>query len=363
MRTLSAALLAKQTATKRVPAVRVLINGVDYSNRVTFVEHHEEPYRDYATINLDNSDRGLDAVSTADTNLLGYRFRIAYGYDTGNNIAEPLGDGSTREYVESADLWVKSQQPISSEGLLEVQLYCEGQWAYLREQRVVAAGNTVEVMNPDEVTDDPLFSNTFERTKTPYELIEAVIEDAMGWTLNAFSGVQDGIINSFRPVLTVESLPYAAAFLRDKLIVMTKCYLRAKANLIWELVFPQTSDSVDETYNSDSAHYFLSYVEKINEVIPNRIIIFANDPNGLYEATGVWPEPIMVGDSGAYTGNYVEVIEAHLAATIISQADADNRANAINTRYRAELLGGYLIVYHDARVELYDRVRINDRRT
>ena len=118
VRTLSPALLAAQQVTSRTSAVRVLINGVDYSSRVLFIEHHEEPYRDYASILLQNNDRGLDKVSTLANNLLGYRFRIAYGYFTGRIVAEPNGDGSGNEYVETADLCVKAQKMISSEGQL-----------------------------------------------------------------------------------------------------------------------------------------------------------------------------------------------------------------------------------------------------
>jgi len=71
MRTISGTLLAAQQATQRKPYIRVVINSVDYSDRVLFVEHHEEPYRDYATIILQNADRGLDAISTSGSNLLG----------------------------------------------------------------------------------------------------------------------------------------------------------------------------------------------------------------------------------------------------------------------------------------------------
>ncbi len=356
MRTLSADLLAEQLATQRKPAVRVLINSIDYSARVLFVEHHEEPYRDYATIILNNADRGLDSVATAATNLLGHRFRIAYGHVTGQVVAEPNGDGATKEYSESADLWVKSQQMVSSQGQLVCVLYCEGQWSYLREQRVMALGDQMEVGDPAEVGDDPFFGAVFDRTKTPYELMESVLENAMGWTFNA-APADDGILTTFLPVFSLEELPYAAVILRI-LSQMTKCYLRPKANLVWDVVYPADSDAVNETYYSNQAHFFTEYAEKLNLVIPNRIVVFAGNPEGLSE----WPEPVIVGDTGVYTGNYVEVLESHIAFTIITQVDADNRAAAIQTRYNAEQLSGYLIVSHDARVELYDKVAMYDTR-
>jgi len=426
-RTLSAALLTAQQTASKTPAVRVLINGVDYSSRGLFVEHHEEPYRDWATIILNNADRGLDGVATLSSNLLGYRFRIAYGYYTGEIVAEPNGDGAGNEYVESADLWVKAQKMVSSPGQLECLLYCEGQWDYLREQRLMAlpAVGEFEKGDPDDAGNDPYYLGVFDKTKTVYQLIESVIENAMGWTLNAFAGVQDAIINSFYPYFSIEELPNAGDVLSGDggggrsigLIRMTKCYLRAKANLIWELVFPESGNTVDETYFSASlftagnfsigidyvihtigttdftligavsntvglkftatgagsgtgtatAYHFIEYAEQLNLVTPNRIVVFANNPNKL-EA---WPEPVMVADTGAYDathpgqpdlGNYTEVIDFTLDGTITTQGDANLRAEAIQTRAKAETMACYLIVPHDCRVELYDRVEVDDQR-
>uniref|UniRef100_A0A6M3IH95 Uncharacterized protein n=1 Tax=viral metagenome TaxID=1070528 RepID=A0A6M3IH95_9ZZZZ len=333
------------------------------------IEHHEEAYRDYATIILSNADRTLDAVATSSVNLLGYKLRIAYGYVTGNAVAEPNGDNNTKEYAETADLWVKTQQMVTAEGELTCQLYCEGMWNYMREQRVMAWIGAMTIVDPDMVQADPdaAFSSTFEKTHSVYELLRSTIEDAIGFSLDNFTGTQDGIINDFYPVMSVEEMPTAAVFIREKLLALTKCFLRPKANTTFELVYPQSTDPVDETYNSDSAYYFYSYAEKLNLLIPNRIVTFCNDPDDNYTKNGVWGDgTVMIGDSSRgvpYSGNYVEVLEAELAATITSQIDADNRADALLIRYQAEDLAGYLIIPHDARLELYDKVEVNDNRT
>ena len=358
MRTLSAALLAAQQATKRIPAIRILINSVDYSSRLLRLEHREEPYRDYARIVLNNADRGLDSVASLSTNLLGYRFRIAYGYDTGEVVAEPNGDGVSKEYSETADLWVKTQQMITEPGGLVCVLECEGQWGYLREQHVMALIDQVQLGDPSEVTDDPYFVAAFDKTKTVYELIESVIQNAFGWTLNATPSPDDGILNGpFKPYFSLEKWPYAATVLTD-LIEMTKCYLRAKANLTWDILYPQEDDSVDETYYSNQSPYFLRYAESLSLVVPNRVVVFAGNP--LNEIP--WPEPVIVGDTGAYSGSYVEVLEPKFAPSIESQPYAEDLANAILTRYNSERLSGYLLIHHDARVELYDKPRIEDLR-
>jgi len=48
--------------------------------------------------------------------------------------------------------------------------------------------------------------------------------------------------------------------------------------------------------------------------------------------------------------------------TITNQTDANNRAAAILTRIQAEQLAGRLVIPHDARVELYDKVTVHDAR-
>jgi len=59
---------------------------------------------------------------------------------------------------------------------------------------------------------------------------------------------------------------------------------------------------------------------------------------------------------------YHQVTHHHIAADITTQEDADNRGGAILSKIKAETLAGRLIIPHDARVELYDRVEIHDSR-
>lgn len=334
-RTISETLKTAQEGTAKVPYIRIYINSVDYSSRLLFLEHIEEPYRDRALLILRNNDRAFDAVD-----LTGRSFQIGYGYTTGEGD-EYCGDGNNDG---TPTLWVKNQQIVSSEGQVVCQLYCEGMWMYLREQRVMAYGSA------------PYYDYQFTAT-TVYDLIEAIIETAMSWTLNAFAGAQDGIINTFTPVFDLNEMPYeSAALVLYRLISMTKCYLRQKADTTWELVYPQTSDSMDKTYYSDKAHYFYEYMEKINEVVPNRIVVYCNQ-----DADGGWTG-VITGDTGAYSGNYVEVLEPYVVGSITSQGDANNRAAAILTRIKAEGLAGRLVAPHDCSVELYDKVEVRDRR-
>lgn len=343
MRTLSATLLAAQKATSASPYIRIYINSTDYSSKLLALEHHEEAYRDRATIVLQNEDLALN-----DVDLLGEQFEIGYGHTTsaGN---EYVGDGTSEDGV--APLWVKSQEIVSAPGQLVCVLACEGMWMRLRELRIMTG-----------VTGDaPVYSSVFEATHTVEELIELVMT-AMGWTWTAVSN-GDGIIDDFKPVFAVNQLPYeTGATVLYRLISMTKSYLRAKHNTTFEAVYPQSGDSADETYYSDQAHYFLDYAEQTNLLIPNSVAVFCNqDPSGEWDTTAY---PLITGTAEDATeiAKYTEVLQPFIVASITSQTDADNRAAALLARLKAEALAGRLIVKHDHRVELYDKVAVQDKR-
>lgn len=328
-----------------VPYIHVVINSVDYSSRVEYVEHHEEAYRDRAVIGLNNRDNSLDA-----SDLDGEVFKIGYGYGG--------------QYVDTAPLWVKSHQIISVEGERIYQIYAEGAWIRLREQKVIAG-----------VTGDQadLYSNTFDGTHTVYGLLDLIIEGAMSWDL-VDSPPDDGIIDSFHPVFDINQMPFEmAAALIYRLMWMTRCFLRVEAISAgvnyprFRVIYPHTDDAVDETYYSDQVHYFTEYDEKTILLIPNSIVVLCNqDPNGLWDTDAY---PLIVGTAkdqdqiDKYGAAGTEIVHAFLAGNIRTQTDADNRAAAILSKLKAEILAGRGVVQHDARVELYDRAKFVDRRT
>ena len=185
----------------------------------------------------------------------------------------------------------------------------------------------------------------------------------MGWTLNAFAGTQDGIINAFRPIFEVNQMPFEnAAALLYRLMWMTKCYLRAKNGKAWDVVYPVTGDTADETYYSNQAHWFIEYVEKTILLIPNSIVVLCNqDPTGEWD-TEAYPLITGTAEDATQIAKYAELVQPFIAGNIRSQVDADNRAVAILSKFKSEILGGRLVVPHDAQVELYDKVVIYDGR-
>lgn len=332
MRTISSSLEAAQKSTAATPYIHIEIGGTDYSSRLLQIEHHEEAYRERAVVVLRNNDSVL-----SDKDLVGEYFEIGYGHDTS------LG----KEYSDTAGLWVKSQQIVSLEGQLVCVLQCEGMWTLLREIRVMIEGKP------------PYFDLPYDKTHTVYELLELIISDA-GFTLEALGDQDDGIINNFKPFFSINRIPFenpATALYR--LIYMTKCYLRAKAAKRFKIIYPQEDDDVDESYYSNKAHYFNEYVEKYNLLVPNTVWVFCNQSDD-----GTW-ENLITGvatDEDAIEAYGREVQHCQIAASITNQTDADNRAAAIMTRIKAEELAGRLVIPHDCRVELYDRVAIYDAR-
>ncbi|KKL51440.1 hypothetical protein LCGC14_2295480, partial [marine sediment metagenome] len=176
----------------------------------------------------------------------------------------------------------------------------------------------------------------------------------------------DGIVDKFKPVFTVNKLPFEnAAALLYRLIWMTKEYLRPKTGKTFQCIFPEVDNSIDETYYSYKAHWFTEHTEKSILLIPNNVVVLCNqDP-----VTGDWNTPsfpLIVSTPTKDQGQidrYAEIVEVFLAGSITKQVDADNRAAAIMTKLKSEILGARLVIPHDARVELYDRVAVEDRRT
>ncbi len=345
-RTISSDLQSAQEQMNYPPYIHLLFTSrdggttYDYSSvasvaadRILRIQHVEEAYNDYAVVILRNEDRSIP-------DLRGYWTEIGYGY-----YISGAGD-----YEATPRLWVKSQQTVSKEGVLQDVLLLEGMWAKLREL-------------PYRVGDPPYYlDGTYaEGGSTVYAIIDAILSIA-SMSLDAIGTQSDGIIDVFKPNFSINIQPfeYAAALLY-RLIRMTKCYMRPKAGLEWKIVYPQTDDTVKVTYYSHKAHWFWEYDEKKNALIPNHVVVFANA-----NSDGSWDAATMItgeADESTDTSAPYEVYKLHIAGNITNQTDADNRAAVILARAKAEILGGRALVPHDVRVELHDRLKFVDYRS
>jgi hypothetical protein len=349
MRTIHAELATAQ-AINATPYVHLEINNWDLTTRILALEHTEEAYRETAVIRLDNHDRALDPSQTG-ADFRGCEFTIGYGYvcPAGNRY---LGDGQGSEAM--ANLYVKYQTITSVEGQVVCDLYCEGMWNKLREMGYIPVGS------------EPYFNGTFGGLDTIADLIASLLLVA-GYTLSA-TYTSDLIIDYHYPWLTYDyrSLPSLASLIQP-LIEMTLSYLRAVAGDTFEIVYPQSTDAVNETYYSYQSPYFKEYSEKRNLLLPNSIVVYW----GANSATGEWDgEPYLTNlatpgtaeDAGSIAA-YTTVKQIYYEPYNTTLAEANSRAAAILARGKSDSLAGRCVLpYHDCSVELYDKIRIYDTR-
>ena len=311
-------------------------NSATYGNRILLIDHTEEPYDDYATIILRNVDRAIPSIK-------GYWTEIGYGY-TISGTPHYLGDG-TNEGAPPR-LWVKHQQTISAGGKLWEVLELEGMWAKLREQ-VIRLGSP------------PLYTQSYA-TDTIYTIIGLVLAE-LSMTLNALAE-DDGIISDFQPQFDINAQPFEyAAPLIYRLLNMTASYLKALDDLEFEIKYPQSTDSADVSFYSYKAPYFYEYLERVNTLIPNHFLVYGNEGTDM-----LWTNYIASqsphGVDQTEIDAYDEIYRIILAGSLTTQAQINTRAASLLARAKFEAMAGRLYAPHDARVELYDRISVEDTR-
>ncbi|KKN72612.1 hypothetical protein LCGC14_0408540 [marine sediment metagenome] len=353
-RSLSATYLAAQQAATNTPYCKLLFTSksggttVDlstdssaYSNRILLIDHTEESYDDFATIILRNVERDIPSVK-------GYWIEIGYGYTTGAGN-EYLGDGTNEPAPPR--LWVKHQQTISAGGKLWEVLELEGMWAKLRE-------TLIRLGNP------PLYTKGYT-TDTIFTILGLIIAECKGsgvaMALNALVE-DDGIIDTLQPQFDINAQPFEyAAPLLYRLLYMTASYLKALDDLEFEIKYPQSSDAVDLTFYSDQVPYFHEYLERENTLIPNHFLVYGNaGSDRLWSNYLVSASPN--GVDQAEIDAYDDIYKIILAGSLTTQTNVNSRAASMLARAKFEAMAGRMYAPHEARLEMYDRIEIRDRR-
>jgi hypothetical protein len=312
----------------------VLSVSTTQPNRITMIEHTEELYSSSAGVVLNNSDLTVP-------DLTGCYVEPEYGA----KIA-----GGTYECSATSRLWVKTQDSISAQGQLYAVPHLEGVWSVLDEQilRLGAA---------------PYYSTTYTTT-TVYNIISAILS-IQGMSLSALGTQDDSIINTFLPNFVVNAdnmFDVSSADIRI-LIAMTKCILRAKAGKIFEVRYPQNSDTVDETYYSNAVPYFNENDFKTILTVPNHVYVYGNATVDTYGNVIDWNSILGAeATNSTQISKYMDVSRVFPAPLITIQGDLNNRAAAILSRLDLEREQGRVIVQHDSRVEIGDKASIHDVR-
>ena len=351
-RAISAALEAAQEDKTGTPAVNLLFTSKDgntthdYSlttptnNRLKYIEHWELPFDDFAIIVLANEDLSIP-------DLKGYYIDTGYGFDTTDH------GGSGLEVSTTARLWVEHQQYISEPGRLIVVLALEGVFRRMMRKLIVSVGEA------------PDFAHKFT-DKTYYQLLEFILEDELGYTLQALGLHDDGIMGTTIPEFDInETIFEYAGLIVERIMNHTKSYLRARAGLDFQVRYPLASAD-DElniygdtvlNYYSDQEFVFYVYDEKSSVLVPNHIIVHGNQDSD----TGDWDD-VITGEAEDVGTNEQRVTEIHKAGGLKSQSAIDNLASAILHRYKAQQISGRLVIPHDCRLELQDRILITNTR-
>ena len=393
MLTLHADLLATQTAASRQPAIQCVFTcanppsgqnaSYDYSfdptvttNRLLRIEHTEEPYDGRAGILLRNNDRAVP-------NLEGYYVDLGYGSNTSSGLRYAPARGR---------LWVNNQKNVSASRFvgkadLFVELELWDIWAVMR--RVPAMIGSIPYFQADN---GDLIPGSRWSADTIYEVLEEIIETFLtydtgfSFSLSALGPQDDGIVSTQIP-LTSDSYPViypnrsggsisginhdTYAWLLADIMTWTKSFIRAKGSLTFEIIYPQETDSPNETYYSSlsSGHVFYENADRRFVLVPNHVVVYANQL--IDEETGdeTWTvvgnayDPDEYPSPPTYAGTFTKgVKKIVLEPSITNQADAENRAWAYLSKAQAEVFGGRVYIPHDGRIELYDRVAIFDTR-
>ena len=355
MRTVSATLIDTQklAAGYRSPYIHMLLTSYDglttrdfstdsvaYGSRIILIDHVENAYSDGATVVINNYDGAFDAFD-----LRGYWTEIGYGDTTG------AGD----EYAATARLWVKHQQLLYLAGRQILVLELEGMWSKLNE-RILALGNPpLYIAKTDAVVGDDEYVAGFSGASlTVYDLIAYIMALTVpAFTLNALVD-DDGVIDTYIPTFSInEFQPFeSAGELVYALIKMTYSFLRPKASLQFEVVYPETDDALDMTYYRAQKPFFYEFVSRLNVETPNHLYLFANEG-----ADKLWNAVITAeAEDAAQQALYGDVPEVALAPSVTSQANANTRAAVILARMADEEMTGRLVVPHDCQIELYDYI-------
>lgn len=377
MRDLHADLLSK-LSTDVQPAMRFIFTSqdggttYDYSfdptvttNRSESLMFRLEPFDEYAEITLRNDDLAVPS-------LVGYWVDIGIGANTDSGL----------RYGILPRFWVKEQHTLSGgskEGKkdLKVLLQLGGVWNICREEFVLIGSSSRPFYN------DPFSELT---GRTIYGIFKYLIETTLysitgsvfQFTLDALGTQDDGVIDSLVPepvkdpewpLINQDAPTRHDRFidLFERWLAYTGCYLRAKEGLAFKIIYPQSTDAVNETYYSSLSDGHVFYENTADEFLkrPNRVKVFSDisvdkDWSSFVEGEAFSDD----WTNNVFTGEYVPILEIEIFSRgeITDSATADTMAAFKLNKHSAQTFGGRVIVPLDPRVELYDRVLINETR-
>jgi len=381
------------------PAVRCIFTSsdgsitYDYSfnpalttNRLVHVQQIEGRESDPGVIRLKNPDWSIP------DNLNGYYVDLGWGLYTTSGIRWDTAAGAV-----SPRLWVMQQSNISgglknSAPSLYTDFVMAGVWDAVLNKQSVRIG-TSPLYKLDEENPVSALQN-----KTIYSVLEYLIETALSdqtgltFTLEDLGTQDDGLISSLIPfptssdpedwmrTINSESPSYFDTYgeVIRRLLELTKCMLIPKAGLAFKIIYPQSGDTADETYYSSVAagHPFYEVEHRNLNMVPNHIEILGgwDDETGKPTAKGHWFDTdhysgwVSPAETATYDGPFMPITSSGSTDNptwelgLNTNEKCINRAAALGWQLKDQMFGQRVIIPMDARVELYDRVSVSDRR-
>ena len=328
--------------------------ATDSTNRIIDILHAEKMWDGYAFIVLRNNDLTIP-------DLRGWWVEIGYGADTSN-----FG-GSGNESEKTARLWVTNQQYISAPGRQEVVLILEDIWRRWARHEVITKGVAPYYNYAWNGIYDENGIPTQGDTATVYAIFEWLVETNlaqnirpyMAGTLDALGGQNDGIIARLTPYIAINQHYIEPALeIIQRIFGYTKSYPRARKSINFEIRYPQDSDAVDATYYSDQVPFFHEYVETASVLAPNVITFWGDaNPDGTWSAGVMDFAPIdVVGD------NEEKVIKTVALPDVHDEGELADYVDAYHQRIKNRRVAGRMIIRHDCRLEIHDKIEIIDSR-
>lgn len=359
MRSVSATLVTAQSASSRTPYIKMVFTSpfdastVDlstdsstYGNRILGIDHHEQAFADFAYITLQDYDRTIPS-------LVGYYVEIGYGDTTGS--------GNEYTGTQTPTLWVMAQETVYASNKAIIILSLEGMWSLIT--RKIASLVDVSLYDPSvpawgnyPASDGYPARYDFGAGASYYDMMEFIIEDIALLTLNALT-VDDGIIDvADRKFLFVNTAEYHydCQKLLYALISRTHCQLRAETSKAFTVVKPLPEDDADITFYNYQSPYFYEYSNKEAYEIPNCVVVFYNGENYWENKQFVTAYDADLESITAYGFSYHFIELPEETSATVAQSIADEAL----ARFKTEIDYGYLVIPHDGRIQLYDKVAV-----
>lgn len=318
----------------------------------------EQIYGGQYVFELDNSDESLNSKD-----YTGYPLTLKWGYlGETQSIASPL--------------WVWSQQTVSRDGKLLLQLNCVDIWAFIaaHDATVANASYNQEWQQSDKLSEKYMADGvTLLSVGAPAlyatlvangnKTIWAILQDFQSpLDVTITLDDTDSYINTLKPPIGISNARSGLWSLMD----MTESYLKWKTNGQLGVYQPDNHATV---YTFNHLNTFYTEVDEAGTTIPNVVVFWSYNEDGDEWIYSDWEtEGFEHGtDETSRSRTGQDVIRHYMVAgmdnnNMRTQAELDSYADATIAKIMAERNQGFLIAPMHCSLELFDKIQVNDDR-